>query len=78
MNTTGEPRHSASCWRRPRRTAKNNFLITHKPNIVDALGKDWFDVKEGEASIFMPEGGKYRLVGRVPMEDWPKLAVTAN
>ena len=57
---------------------KNNFLITHKPNIVDALDKDWFDVKEGEASIFMPEGGKYRLVGRVPMEDWPKLAVTAN
>lgn len=53
-------------------------LITHKPNIVDALGKDWFDVKEGEASIFMPEGGKYRLVGRVPMEDWPKLALTAN
>ena len=57
---------------------KNNFLITHKPNIVDALGKDWFDVKEGEASIFKPEGGKYRLVARVQMEDWPKLAVTAN
>src|SRR5262249_13585937 len=29
---------------------KNNVFITHKPNIVDALGKDWFDVKEGEAS----------------------------
>ena len=57
---------------------KNNILITHKPNIIDALGKDWFDVKEGEASIFKPEGGKYRLVARVPMEDWPKLAVTAN
>ena len=57
---------------------KNNFLITHKPNIIDALGKDWFDVKEGEASIFKPEGGKYRLVARVQMEDWPKLAVTAN
>ena len=28
----------------------NTVLITHKPNIVDALGKDWFDVKEGEAS----------------------------
>jgi hypothetical protein len=52
---------------------KNNFLITHKPNIVDALGKDWFDVREGEASIFKPEGGKYRLVARVQMEDWPKL-----
>jgi phosphohistidine phosphatase SixA len=57
---------------------KNNVLITHKPNIVDALGKNWFDVKEGEASIFKPEGGKYRLIARVQMEDWPKLAVSAN
>jgi broad specificity phosphatase PhoE len=58
---------------------KNNFLITHKPNIVDALGKDWFDVKEGEASIFKATGGKYELVARVQMEDWPKLvAVSAN
>jgi hypothetical protein len=24
----------------------NTILIAHKPNIVDALGKDWFDVKE--------------------------------
>ena len=52
---------------------KNTFLITHKPNIIDALGKDWFDVKEGEASIFKPENSKYRLVARVQMEDWPKL-----
>ena len=54
---------------------KNSFLITHKPNIIDALGREWFDVKEGEASIFKPEGGKYQLVARVQMEDWPKLAV---
>jgi len=52
---------------------KNTFLISHKRNIIDALGKDWFDVKEGEASIFKPEDGKYRLVARVQMEDWPKL-----
>jgi phosphohistidine phosphatase SixA len=57
---------------------KNNILITHKPNIIDALGKDWFDVKEGEASIFKPEGGKYRLVARLQMEDWPRLAITTN
>jgi broad specificity phosphatase PhoE len=57
---------------------KNNILITHKPNIVDALGKDWFDVKEGEASIFKPEKGKYRLVARVQMEDWPKIAAAAK
>ena len=53
---------------------KNDILITHKPNIIDALGKDWFDVKEGEASIFKPEGGRYRLFARVQMEDWPKIA----
>ena len=58
---------------------KNNFLITHKPNIVDALGKDWFDVKEGEASIFRPKGGKYELIARVQMDEWPKLvAASAN
>src|SRR5712672_3119877 len=58
--------------------AKNNILITHKPNIIDALGKDWFDVKEGEASIFKPEGGKYRVVARVQMEDWPTIAAAAQ
>jgi phosphohistidine phosphatase SixA len=57
---------------------KNNVMITHKPNIIDALGKDWFDVKEGEASIFKPEGGKYRLVARVQMDDWPKLAISVH
>ena len=39
-----------------------------------AVGKDWFDVREGEASIFKPEGGKYYLIARLPMEDWPLLA----
>jgi broad specificity phosphatase PhoE len=56
---------------------KNNLFITHKPNIVDALGKDWFDVKEGEASLFKPAGGKYQLVARVQMADWPKLTAGA-
>ena len=57
---------------------KNNVLITHKPNIVDALGKDWCDVREGEASIFKPEGGKYRLIARVQMDDWPKIAAAVQ
>ena len=52
----------------------NTVIITHKPNIVDALGKDWFDVKEGEASIFRPENGSYNLVARVQMDEWPRLA----
>jgi phosphohistidine phosphatase SixA len=52
----------------------NTFLFTHHPNIVDALGKDWSDVAEGEASIFKPEGGKYKLVARVKVEEWPQIA----
>src|SRR6516165_5494396 len=53
----------------------NTILITHYPNIIAALGKDWFDVKEGEASIFRPENGSYTLVARLQMEDWPRIAV---
>ena len=52
----------------------NSVLITHQPNIIAALGKDWFDVKEGEASIFRPENGSYTLVARVQMDEWPRIA----
>ena len=56
----------------------NTILITHKPNIVDALGKDWFDVKEGEASLFRPESGTYKLIARVQMEEWPHITAAAK
>jgi len=56
----------------------NTILITHKPNIIDALGKDWFDVKEGEASLFRPESGSYTLVARIQMDEWPRIAVAAQ
>ena len=62
----------------PPKEGTNTILITHKPNIIDALGKEWFDVKEGEASIFKPEGGQYRLLGRVQMEDWPAIAASTR
>ena len=52
----------------------NTILITHTPNIVDALGKDWSEVKEGEASIFRPANGSYTLLARVQMEEWPRIA----
>jgi phosphohistidine phosphatase SixA len=56
----------------------NTILITHKPNIVDALGEDWFEVREGEATIFRPEYGSYKLIARVQMEDWPHMAAAAK
>jgi len=56
----------------------DTILITHQPNIVAALGKDWFDVKEGEASIFRPADGGYKLVARIQMDEWPRIAAAAK
>ena len=56
---------------------KNTLIVTHKPNIVDAFGKDWFEVKEGEASVFKPDAsGKAVFVTRVQAVDWIKAAGT--
>ncbi len=48
----------------------NTLVVTHKPNILDAFGKDWFEIKEGEASIFKPASGKYVMVVRVQIAQW--------
>jgi len=56
----------------------DTILITHQPNIAAALGKDWFDVKEGEASIFRPADGSYKLLARVQMDEWPRIAASAK
>jgi phosphohistidine phosphatase SixA len=57
----------------------NVILVTHKPNLMDAFGKDWFDIREGEASVFKLDGaGKYELAGRIQAGDWGKLAQAAN
>ena len=56
----------------------NIVIVTHRPNILDAFGKDWFDVREAEATIFKPDGNGYQLVARVQANDWSKLAQTAK
>lgn len=54
---------------------ENTLIVTHKPNILDTFGKDWFEVKEGEASIFKPDSaGKAVLIARVQAIDWIKVA----
>jgi len=55
----------------------NIVVVTHKPNILDVFGKDWFDVREGEASVFQPGGGGYKLIARVQPDEWSKLAQAA-
>jgi broad specificity phosphatase PhoE len=53
----------------------NIVLVTHKHNILDAFGKDFFDVREGEALVFRPEaGGAYTPVVRIKAEEWSRLA----
>lgn len=57
----------------------NVVVVSHKPNILDAFGKDWYDIREGEASVFKPDGsGGYKLVVRVQADEWKKLADSAN
>jgi phosphohistidine phosphatase SixA len=52
----------------------NVVVVSHKPNILDAFGKDWFDVREGEASVLKPDGSAFKLVARVQAAEWAKLA----
>jgi phosphohistidine phosphatase SixA len=52
----------------------NVIVVTHRPNILDAFGKDWFEVREGEASIFAPDGTDgFKLIARVQADEWNKL-----
>jgi phosphohistidine phosphatase SixA len=52
----------------------NVVVVSHKPNILDAFGKDWFDVREAEASVLKPDGNGFKLIARVQASEWGKLA----
>jgi phosphohistidine phosphatase SixA len=63
----------------PPMAGSNVVIVSHKPNIMDAFGKDWFDVGEGEASVFRPDGnGGHKLIVRIQANEWSKLAQTSN
>ncbi len=62
----------------PLPVGSNRLLITHRANIMQAFGKEWFEVKEGEASIFKVEKGAYSLIARVQIDDWPRIAGAAK
>ena len=52
----------------------NIVIVSHKPNVIDAFGKDWFEIKEGEATIFKPDGTGFTVVARIQMDEWPRIA----
>jgi broad specificity phosphatase PhoE len=51
----------------------NLVIVSHKPNLIAAFGTDWSDLREGEASVFEPDGqGGFKLIVRVPADEWAK------
>jgi hypothetical protein len=49
----------------------NNLVVTHKTNITDAFGKDFSDVREGEALVYRPSAsGPSVLTARVQPNEW--------
>jgi phosphohistidine phosphatase SixA len=51
----------------------NTILVTHFPNIRAAF-PELTAVADGEALVYGPDGkGGARLIGRIKIEDWPKL-----
>jgi len=54
---------------------KNLIIVSHRPNLQDAAGKDFGDVGEGEVVIFQPQGeSKFTLLARVPAATWTTWA----
>jgi phosphohistidine phosphatase SixA len=78
MQDTADDRRSA--WLRdeaakPPSAGADRFLITHLPNIAGAFGDAAQGIADGEALVFHPDGkGGAALVGRIKVDDWPKLA----
>jgi phosphohistidine phosphatase SixA len=53
----------------------NVVIVSHKPNLQDAAGKEFGDLGEGETAVFRPLGdGKFKLVARVPSQLWIEWA----
>jgi phosphohistidine phosphatase SixA len=54
---------------------KNTVIVSHRPNLQEACGKEFGDLTEGEAVVFQPLGDKgFKVVGRVPVEQWSQWA----
>jgi phosphohistidine phosphatase SixA len=51
----------------------NTIIVTHMPSLARAFPA-WGGVAEGETVILRPDGnGGTELVGRIKIEDWPRL-----
>ncbi|HWY88503.1 MAG TPA: histidine phosphatase family protein [Gemmataceae bacterium] len=59
----------------PPAKGKNLVVVSHKPNLQDAAGKEFGDLDECEVVVFRPLGdGKFQAVARVGSEAWSQWA----
>jgi phosphohistidine phosphatase SixA len=56
------------------RPGTNNFIVTHLPNLEYAFGDSAGDIDEGEALVVRPDGRNGTPVGRIKIDEWPRLA----
>jgi phosphohistidine phosphatase SixA len=55
----------------PPKAGLNNLAVTHKTNVADAFGKEFSDIREGEALVYkISASGPAVLVGRVQAGEW--------
>jgi phosphohistidine phosphatase SixA len=55
----------------PPKAGLNNLAVTHKTNVADAFGKEFGDVREGEALVYKTSAsGSAVLVTRVQAGEW--------
>jgi hypothetical protein len=67
----------AKAAERPR-AGTNTFIVTQYPNIQGAFGQTAANLADGAALVFFPEAqGGSKLLGRIPIQDWPRLAKEA-
>ena len=59
----------------PPKGGVNSLAVTHKTNVTDAFGKEFADIREGEALIYKTSAsGPAEFVTRVQANEWIALA----
>jgi histidine phosphatase superfamily protein (branch 1) len=59
----------------PPKAGLNNVAVTHKTNVADAFGKEFADIREGEALVYKTSSsGPAHLIARVQPGEWIALA----
>jgi phosphohistidine phosphatase SixA len=55
----------------PPKAGVNNLAVTHKTNVADAFGKEFADIREGEALVYkISASGPAVLIARVQPGEW--------